>query len=59
LIIFYPSAENHKQNILANRDEILKNSICKVDESKRPAKATGKVGGDAEVVGTFRKLNID
>lgn len=51
--------QNHKQNILANRDEILKNSICKVDESKRPAKATGKVGGDAEVVGTFRKLNVD
>jgi len=51
--------QNHKQNILDNREEIMRNAICKVDESKRPAKASGQVGGTEEVVGTFRKLNVD
>lgn len=51
--------KNWKQKIIDNREEILKNRICRVDESKRLAKVNGKVGGAEEVVGTFRKLNVD
>jgi len=49
-------AQAWKQKILDNRDEILSNHICKVDETLRPADAQSDQYG---VTGSFRKLAVD
>ena len=45
-----------KKKVIENRDEIMKNNICKVDESKRPAAPEAAAGEGWGIVGSFRKL---
>ena len=57
---FVVSVEDHKQHVIAQREEFLLNARYGVDEALRPAKAKEESpGGMWGVMGSFRKMAVD